>query len=332
MKHRGIALARNSAMLAIACGLCFTSVTASGAEPRYPARPIKVIVPTGAGANLDITTRQFSQKMGEMLGQPMVVENQPGASSLGGTRFVAKSVADGYTLLAMSNTFSAAMSVVLDPGYDPVREFSGIGLMTWVPVLLAVDPNLPARSVPELIALAKQKPDALSYGSSGSGSFAHIAAAMFSLQAGVKMLHVPYKATAPALTDVMAGRVSLIFDPIVTSGAYARAGKMRALAITTSKRSPLFPDLPTIAESGFPGYDLVLYTGLVAPANTPRDVLLRLNGTLVKAMSIPELRDPILQSGVEFRPSDLPEQFGDFIKAEVARYAKVVKEAGIKPE
>src|SRR5258707_9605879 len=229
-----------------ACG------TAAVAQADYPHHAIRIVVPLAAGGNVDIVARTLAEPISRSLGQPVVVENRPGASSLVGTQFVAKSAPDGYTLLAMANTFATVPLIVPDPGYDPLKDFAGVTQTCLVPQVLVVNPSLPAQSVRELIALAKAQPGRVSYASSGNGSTGHMAAELFNGQAGGKILHVPYKGNSQAIVDVISGQVTMMFDQGSTSAPQIRAGKLRALAVTSSKRSPLLPEVPTVDESGVP--------------------------------------------------------------------------------
>jgi len=298
----------------------------------YPARAVRVVVPLVPGGNLDIVARAVSQRLAEGLGQQVVVENRPGASSLVGTQFVAKSPADGYTLLAMANTFTAVPAVIAKPGYDPVRDFAGVSLTCKVAQVLVVNPSLPVKSVKELVALAKARPGELSYGSSGNGSTGHFAAELFNQQAGLKMLHVPYKGNAQALVDIMAGQVMMMYDQVSTSAPLVIAGKLRALAVTSRNRSSLFPGVPTVDEAGVKGYEAITFNGLLAPAGTPREVLARLNAEVAKAVAAPALRASFLERGVELVASGSHEEFTAYIRSEVAANAKLARNAGIKAQ
>jgi tripartite-type tricarboxylate transporter receptor subunit TctC len=309
---------------------CPAAALAQGAD--YPARAVHLIVPLVAGGNLDIVARTVAEQLAKGLGQPVVVENRPGASSLVGTQLVAKSAPDGYMLLAMANTFATVPLIVPDPGYDPLKDFAAITLTCLVPQVLVVNPAVPARSVKELIALAASEPGKLTYASSGNGSTGHMAGELFSRQAGIRMLHVPYKGNSQALVDVMGGQVAMMFDQVSTSAPQIRAGKVRPLAVTSAKRSPLFPDLPTVDESGLPGYEDITFNGLVAPAGTPREILVRLNRAVAAAVSEPDLYRRFIERGVELKASASPEDFAAHIKAEFEKKARLVREAGIKSE
>jgi len=298
----------------------------------YPTKPVRIIVPLVPGGNLDIVARAVGQRLGEGLGQQVIVENRPGASSLVGTQYVAKSAADGYTLLAMANTFASVPSVVANPGYDPVKDFTGVTLTCKVAQVLVVTPALPVKSVKELVALAKARPGELSYGSSGNGSTGHFAAELFNQKAGLKMLHVPYKGNAQALVDIIAGQVMMMYDQVSTSHPHVKAGKLKALAVTSSTRSSLFPDLPTVDEAGVKGYEAITYNGLLAPAGTPREVLARLQSEVAKAVAVPAMRNNFLERGVELAASSSPDEFTTYIRNDVAASAKLARNAGIKAQ
>jgi tripartite-type tricarboxylate transporter receptor subunit TctC len=298
----------------------------------YPNRAIRIIVPLAAGGNVDIVARTLAERISRGFGQPVLVENRPGASSLVGTQFVAKSAPDGYTLLAMANTFATVPLIVPNPGYDPLKDFTGITLTCLVPQVLVVNPSVPANSVKELIALARSQPGKISYATSGNGSTGHMAAELFNRQAGVQMLHVPYKGNSQALVDVISGQVTMMFDQVSTSAPQIKAGKLRALAVTSLKRSPLLPGVPTVDESGVPGYEDITFNGLVAPAGTPREILARLQQAVAKAVSDAELYKRFIERGVELKASGSPEEFTDHIKAEFEKKGRLAREAGIKPE
>jgi tripartite-type tricarboxylate transporter receptor subunit TctC len=298
----------------------------------YPVRTVRIIVPLTAGGNLDIVARTVAEQVSKTLGQPVVVENRPGASSLVGTQLVAKAAGDGYTLLAIANTFATVPLVVRDPGYDPLKDFAGITLTCLVPQVLVVNPAFAAHSVKELIALAKSEPGKVSYGSSGTGSTGHMAGELFSRQAGIRMLHVPYKGNSQALVDVIGGQIALMFDQVSTSAPQIKGGKVRALAVTSLKRSPLLPDVPTIDESGLSGFEDITFNGLVAPAGTPPEILMRLNRAVAGAVSEADLHKRFIERGVELKASASPEEFSEHIRAEFEKKKRLAQEAGIKPE
>lgn len=298
----------------------------------YPVKPVRIIVPLAPGGTVDIVARSLAQRLTETLGQQIIVENRPGVSSLVGTQFVAKSAPDGYTLLAIANTFATVPALMPSPGYDVVRDFTPVTLTARIPQVLVVTPSLPARDVKALIALAKSRPGELSFASSGTGSTGHMAAELFNAQAGLRMLHVPYKGNAPALVDLIGGQVMLFFDQLSTSVQYINTGKLRPLAVTTRTRSPLYPDLPTIDESGVRGYDVMTYNGLLSPAGTPRDIVQRLHGDVTKAVQAPELRARFQQQAIDLAASSAPEEFAAYLKNELARNVKLARDAHIRME
>src|SRR5712691_8814198 len=298
----------------------------------YPHRAIRIIVPLAAGGNVDIVARTLADQISKNLGQPVLVENRPGASSLVGTQFVAKSAADGYTLLAIANTFATVPLIVPDPGYDPLKDFTGVTLTCLVPQVLVVNPSLPAQSVKELIALARAQPGEISYASSGNGSTGHMAAELFNRQTGVKMLHVPYKGNSQAIVDVIGGQVAMMYDQVSTSTPHIKAGKLRALAVTSLARSPLLPEVPTVDEAGVPGYEDITFNGLVAPAGTPRAARVLINRAVAEAVRAPDLYKRFIERGVELRASASPEEFTEHVRAELEKKGRLAREAGIKPE
>jgi len=309
-----------------------TTYSANLPAQGYPAKPVRIVVPLVPGGNLDIVARAVAQRLSEGLGQQIIVENRPGASSLVGTQYVAKSAPDGYTLLAMANTFTAVPAVIANPGYDPIKDFTGVSMTCKVAQVLVVTPTLPVKSVRELIALARARPGELSYGSSGNGSTGHFAAELFNQKAGLKMLHVPYKGNAQALVDIIAGQIMMMYDQVSTSHPHVKAGKLKALAVTSSTRSGLFPELPTIDEAGVKGYEAITFNGLLAPAGAPREVLSRLQGEIAKALAAPALRNSFLERGVELTASGSPDEFTVYIRNEVAANAKLARNAGIKAQ
>ncbi len=311
----------------------FTVLLACSAQAQnYPAKPVRIIVPLAAGGNVDIVARSLAQQLTDSMGQQVIVENRPSASSLVGTQLVAKAPADGYTLLAVANTFAMVPSIITNPGYDPLKDFSAITLTCLVPQVLVVNPALPVKTVRELIALAKARPGELTYATSGPGGTGHMATELFSRQVGVKMLHVPYKGNAQALIDVIGGQVMLMFDQVSTSEAYIKAGKLRPLAVSSLARSPLFPDLPTIDESGAKGFEDITFNGLVAPAGTPREVVLKLNQEVAKVVRAPAIHTRFIERGIELKASASPEEFTAYIRAEYDKKAKLAKDAGIRLE
>ena len=304
------------------------SQTAGG----YPVRPVRIIVPFAPGGNVDLVARAVAQPLSVAFGRQVIVENRPGASGLVATQFVAKAAPDGYTLLAMANTFAVVPSLISKPGYEPLKDFTGISLTCLVPQVLVVNPALPVRTVKQLVALAKARPGEITYASAGIGGTGHIAAELFSSYAKIKMLHVPYKGNAQAIVDVISGQVMMMFDQVSTSLGHIQSGKLRPIAVTSMKRSPLLPAIPTVNESGVPGYEDITFNGLMAPAGTPREILVRVQLEVAKAVRIPELRKRFLDLGVELAASAAPEDFTAYVKTEFEKKAKLAREAGIRME
>ena len=302
------------------------------AQADYPSKPIRVIVPVAAGGNQEITIRAIADEMSRKLGQQMLIETRPSASALVGTQQVAKAAPDGYTLLSVSSTFVRASIMVANPGYDPARDFAAVSLISRIPMVLVVNPSMPVQSVRDLIALAKGKPGEIAYATSGIGSTGHVAGEIFSSMAGIRMLHVPYKGNAQAIVDVLGGQVPVIFDQVSTSVSHVRAGKLRALGVTTRTRSPLFPEVPTIDEAGLPGYEYVTWTGLMAPAGTPREVLERLRAEIARAVAVPELRARFLERGIELVSSASLEEYSAYIRSEFTSFTRVARDANLKSE
>jgi tripartite-type tricarboxylate transporter receptor subunit TctC len=323
----------NGVLMAVAAVVLVHAADAnSQAAGAYPAKAVRIVVPLAPGGNVDLVVRSLAQYLTENLGQQVLVENRPGASSLVGTQFVAKSPPDGYILLAMANTFATVPSIIPNAGYDPLKDFTGVTLTCLVPQVLVASPALPVRSVRDLVALAKARPDAISYATSGNGSTGHMAAELFNRQAGIRMLHVPYKGNSQAIVDVIGGQVAIMFDQISTSAPHIGSGKLRALAVTSRARSPLFPRLPTIDEAGLPGYEDITFNGLMAPAGTPREILARLNAEVGKVVRLPELRSRFLEKGVELTASARPDEFTAYVKTEYDKKARLAREAGIRLE
>ena len=312
--------------------LALLFVCAAAHAQTYPTKPVRIIVPVAAGGNQEITIRAVADEMSKSLGQPLVIEARPSASALVGTQFVARSAPDGYTLLSVSTTFSRAAILVANAGYDPVKDFVGVTLVSRIPQVLEVNPGVPAHSVAELIALAKAKPGELSYATSGTGSTGHIAAELFMRQAGIKMLHVPYKGNAQSLTDVLGGQVNLMFDQVSTSLAHIHAGKLRPLGVTSRERSPLLPEVPTIAEQGLSGFEDVTWTALMAPTGTPPDIVERVRAAAASAVAQPELRKRFLDRAIELQASASSQEFTAYVKSEVENFARLAREANLKSE
>ncbi|HEX2567030.1 MAG TPA: tripartite tricarboxylate transporter substrate binding protein [Burkholderiales bacterium] len=310
---------------------CLLVAAAASAQP-YPSKPIHLIVPLVPGGNQDIMARAVAEGVSKGLGQQIVVENRPGQSAIIGTQAVKSAPPDGYTLLSTSVTFARVPAIVKAANYDPANDFTGVSLICRIPQVLVVNPTVPANNVHELIALAKAKPGELTFGGSGNGSTGHVAAELFMQMTGTKLTQVPYKGNAQALVDVMGGQITMMFDQISTSMPHMRAGKVRALAVTTLARSPLFPDLPTLDESGLKGYEDVTWNGFVAPAGTPREVLARLHGEIAKVVNEPAFHKRWLERGIETGASASPQDFSAYIKREADAFARLAREAGIKAD
>jgi tripartite-type tricarboxylate transporter receptor subunit TctC len=297
----------------------------------FPSKPVHVVVPFTAGSATDILARSFGQKLSEMWGQPVIVENRPGAGGTIGAAVVAKSPADGYTLLVHSAAHAYNASIYPGLSFDTVKDFVEISPLAGQPNVLVVSPALGVKSVAELIALAKQKPGELNFGSAGTGSGTHINAEKFKLAAGIDVVHIPYKGTPEALTDTIAGRVSYFFSPISAALPNIREGKLVALGVSTAKRSSALPNVPTIAESGLKGFDYNLWVGLFAPAGTPAELVDKINKDVARAVQAPDIKERLANLGAEAMPMT-PAEFKAFVRSEIDESAKVIKAAGIKPQ
>ncbi|MEO8347027.1 MAG: tripartite tricarboxylate transporter substrate binding protein [Betaproteobacteria bacterium] len=296
----------------------------------YPSKPIRIVVPFPAGGTTDVLARAVAQKLNESLGQPAVVDNRPGAGGNIGAELVAKSAPDGYTLL-MGTVGTHAINPSLYPRmpYDHVRDFAPVILVAGVPNVLVINPGLPVNSVQELIAYAKANPGKLNFASSGNGTSIHLSGELFRTMAGVQMTHVPYKGSAPALQDLVGGQVQLMFDNLPSSLALIKAGKLKALAVTSLARAAALPDVPTLAESGLPGFEASSWFGLLAPAGTPPAAIATLNADVAKWLASPDARERLLAQGA-IAAGGTPEDFARHIAAETAKWQKVVKESGAK--
>jgi len=308
--------------------LCLAAFPAAAAD--YPSRAIKMVVPFAPGGGTDVLGRIIAQRLAEIWGQPVVVENQPGASGGIGTRAAAKAAPDGYTLLMASTGALMAASAALAPEghFDVNKFFAPITVVAAPPYLLVVNPSVPANSVAELIKLASAKPKALSFGSSGIGAASHLSGALFEKDAKIEMLHVPYKGTGPAVTDLLGGRIDMMFSPSTTVQAFVAAGKLKALATTGAKRSKFFPDVPTVAEGGLPGYASVGWFGLLAPANTSREIVDKLNAAVVGIMAEKDVIEHMAKLGAEPEPQT-PDEFAHYINEDVAKWSALVTEQNI---
>ena len=297
----------------------------------YPSKPIRIIVPFTPSGNIDITARTIAPGLTEVLGQPVIVENRPGAGGRIGSTAVAKSPPDGYTLLLGAPGTLVSQPVFQDNvEYQPLRDFAPVTQIGSLPLILIVHPSLPVKSVKDLIAIAKAKPGQLSYASSGVGGATHMTAEIFRMMAGVDILHIPYKGSGQAMADLIGGQVPMAFDQITSSLPQVEAGKLRALAVTSAKRFSSVPKLPTMAEAGVPGYEAVSWNGLAAPAGTPREIVGRIQAEVARIVQLPDIKERFFRDGIE-PVASTPEQFAAHIRSERAKWEKVVQAAGIKP-
>jgi len=297
----------------------------------YPTRTVRIVVPATPGGAIDLIARSLAEKMTASLGQPVVVENKPGASNNLGTDFVAKSAPDGYTLVIVASSHATNKFLFKQMPFDPVKDFEPVVYTHIVPLLLAVNPTVPAKNVKELTAWIKANPDKAVYASSGPGSSLHMAAELFMNMTGTRMHHVPYKGSSAAHPDLLAGRTAMIFDTITAVQGHVKAGTLRGIAVTTASRSSAMPELPTIAESGLPGYDASTWGGILAPAGTPKDVVAKLNSSINAALKMDDVRSRLMGAGIEIQ-GGTPEQFAAVIRNEIDKWGRVTKAAGIQPE
>ncbi len=308
--------------------LAATSCTVYGQQ--YPSKPVRLIVPFAPGGGSDLIGRLIAQKLTERLGQQVIVENKPGAGGNLGAEQAVKSPADGYTLLLVAGSYTVNPSLY-KLSWDSANDISPIIQLSQGPFLVAVHPSVPAKTLKEFIELAKKQPDKISYGTSGSGSITHLATELFLDMAKIKAVHIPYKGTGPALNDAIAGNIQLIFGSISTSLQHVKSGRLRALAVTTAKRVSAAPDIPTVAEAGVPGYEVVLWHGLVAPKGVPKAIIDKLNQAANEALKSKDTADLLASDGVA-PAGGTPEQFQATIKADIERWRKVVQQAGVKVE
>ena len=309
-------------------GLAAAALPLGALAQNYPAKPVTIVVPFAPGGTTDILARIVGQGLGTELGQPFVVDNRAGAGGNIGASLAAKAPADGYTLfMGTVGTHAINQALYKKMPFDPVKDFAPISRVATVPNLLVAHPSQPYKTVKELIAYAKANPGKVTYGSPGSGASPHVSGELFKSMTGTDLLHVPYKGSAPAMTDLLGGQIAIMFDNMPSAIQHVRSGKPRPIAVTTAKRSPELPDIPTIAEAGVPGYEAMSWFGLFAPAATPKPVLDRLNAALVKVLNQPDVKKKIAEQGGDV-VAETPEQFAAFIKAETAKWGKVVKDSG----
>jgi len=308
--------------------LCAALIPATALAQNYPNKPIRIVVPFAAGGAVDVVARAVGQRMSEQMGNPVIIENKPGASANLGAEFVAKSQPDGYTVLMGANGLATNMTLFHNLGFDTLRDFSPVARIGYAPLVLVVEGSSTAKSLKDLVAQAKAKPGSLNYGSAGNGGSGHLASELFALTTKIDVVHVPYKGGSPALTDLMGGRLSfMIINPIEVL-SNIKSGRLRALAVASPKRIAMLPDVPTFTEAGVPGYDASVWWGLVAPAKTPKDIVAKLSSEALKALENEGVKEKLLNLGAVVDPAG-PEQFGKFLKDEIDKWAQVIKSAGI---
>ena len=319
-------------LLCCAIALC-ACVSAASAQTNttFPARPVRWIVPFTPGGAADISSRVIGQKLAEAWGQQIVIDNRPGAAGNLGIELVARANPDGYTVVLVPATFTTHTHLTAKPLYDPLRDFAAITLVSFSPLVLVVHPSVPAKNVQELIAFAKSKPKLLNYASSGTGASAHMAAELFKTATKTDIVHVPYKAQPPALLDVMSGRVHMMFPNLPSAISHIKSGKLRALAVTSERRSTLFPELPTFPESGLPGFEVTQWGGLVAPARTPPAITAKFQQAVSAALKLPDVKTSLENQGFE-AVGNTPAEFTTFLRNETAKWGRVIKEAGIQAD
>jgi tripartite-type tricarboxylate transporter receptor subunit TctC len=319
-------------LAALACAVLGLSASQIASAQSWPTKPIKFIVPFTPGGNTDIVARMVGEGLSKTFGQPFLIENKPGAAGLLGATAVAKSPADGYTfLMGTVGTHAINAGMYSKMPYDTVKDFTPVTLVASVPNILVVPPSLPVNSVKDLIAYLKANPDKANFASSGSGTSIHLSGELFKIRTGVAMTHIAYKGSPPALTDLMGGQVQLMFDNLPTSLPYVKAGKLKALAVTTAKRIPALPNVPTVAESGLPGFETGSWFGLFAPAGTPKEIIARVDSEVRKMVQSPEMREKLIQQGAE--PVGMgSEEFAAHVKSELAKWGEVVKASGAKAD
>lgn len=318
--------------IALLAAMIPPALAQKGKQDNYPTKPIRLVVPFTPGGSTDILARVVGQKLSEAYGQQVVIDNRPGAGGTIGMEMVARAAPDGYTIvMGHIGTIAVNPALYTKLHYDPVKDFMPITLIAMVPNMMSVNPKVPVNSVKELVALAKAKPGSLNYGSGGNGSAAHLATEYFKLMTKTDITHIPYKGTAPAVTDLIGGSLTMMITGVPPQMSFVKAGRLRALGVATAKRIPLFPDVPTIAEAGVPGYEATQWYGILAPVKTPKSIVDKLNGAIAKGVQTPEVRERL--SGEAAEPvGNTVEEFGTFIKSEIARWGPVVKASGARAD
>lgn len=313
----------------LTAALISTSVMMPAVAQQYPTKPIKLILPFPTGGATDVMSRILAEKLTPRLGQTVIVENKPGAGTMLASEYVAKAPADGYTLLMAASSLVIAPSLYSKVNYDPIKDFTPVTQVAAVIHLVVVNPNLPVKSIQDLIAYLKANPGKVSYGSTGSGTSTHLEAELFKKMAGVEIQHIPYKGSTPALADLVGGQTSMMFDPIASSKPYLESGRLRALAVTTGQRSVSAPELPTVAESGLPGYEAMPWLGIVAPAGTPKVVVDRLYKEVSEVLKMQDVKDRFKSLGLDII-GNTPAQFATFIAQDQKKWAQVIQDSGAK--
>ena len=313
------------------CALAAAALAAPLYAQQYPSKPIRFISPYPAGGGNDTLLRILADKVGEQIGQRVIVDNRPGANTIVGTEVTAKSPPDGYTFLLIPNTFATNPAFYPKLPYDTAKDFAPVAQVALSPQMIVAHPSFPAKTVKELIALAKAKPRELTHGSSGNGSIGHLAELLFETMTGARLTHVPYKGTAPAVTELVGGQIALMFSSMISVLPQVRNGKLKTIAVTTAQRIKVLPDVPTIAESGVPGYEASLWYGILAPARTPEPIVRKMNAELGTALKTPDVVEKLSTQGVEPHHTS-PEQFGALIRNEMRKWTKVIQASGVKAD
>ncbi|MCA3106320.1 MAG: tripartite tricarboxylate transporter substrate binding protein [Rhodocyclaceae bacterium] len=322
---------RSNARPAAAVAALLLALPATVLAQAWPSKPIRVVVPFPAGGGIDTVARIVVPKMSEALGQPMVIDNRSGAGGTVGTEVVARATPDGHVLLATFASHSMNATLYRDLSYDTEKAFAPISLIATVPNILVVHPSLPAKTVGDLISLARKRPGDINYASVGNGTPAHLSAELFNMMAGVRMTHIPYKGAAASIIGMITGETQLTFTTVLIALPHVKAGKLRPLAVASTTRTPLLPEVPTVDQSGLKGYESIAWYGLLAPAGTPGPVVDRLHAELVKSVQAPEVRDNLLRQGTEIIAST-PARFAQVIREDIVKWTKVVKAAAVKPD
>jgi tripartite-type tricarboxylate transporter receptor subunit TctC len=323
-------MGRNRFALHVACALLAGALIPVAFAQPYPAKPIRLVVPLAPGGGGDLVARLLAQKIAEPLGQTVVVENRPGGSTIIGTELVARSPPDGYTLVMATSSHGINPSLYKLP-FDPVKDFTGVSFFATSPMMLTLHPSVPAKTLRELIAVAKANPGKLNFGSSGTASIVHLAGELFNLSAGINTVHIPYKGTGPALIDLVGGQIAMMFASPVPTIPHVKSGRLRAIAMASVQRSPAMPELPTVSESGFAGFEAATFFVVLGPANVPPAVVNRLSSEMIKAAQIPDVRERLSAEGAVV-VGGTPQQAIAHIESEIARWSRVVTAAGIKAD